>query len=141
MMMKIIMMGIMKIETSDNYNITKMIFIILVFLLWVVMLVFCFLITSCGMAYYRYKYNYVYDKNFIKPPNFVDYYHVVNLGYWKDSEYLKFGFVGGFGIYPKSKTCNAIASMNLESKLICCYLLQNQINLDLIVLIMSYLYE
>jgi glucan phosphoethanolaminetransferase (alkaline phosphatase superfamily) len=72
MMMKIIMMGIMKIETSDNYNITKMIFIILVFLLWVVMLVFCFLITSCGMAYYRYKYNYVYDKNFIKPPNFVD---------------------------------------------------------------------
>jgi hypothetical protein len=106
----------------------------------------CLIVQVC-MAYYRYRHHYTYDKFFPNSPKFLDYWKIIDHCYWnEDYRYaqpkdIRFGLIGGYGIYPKYRNKNAVASLNLERKIICSYLLKQKFDIDLIGLILSYLYD
>jgi hypothetical protein len=105
------------------------------------------LIAQICMAYYRYRHHYTYDKYFPNSPNLLDYWKVIDYCYWNDDyryaqpKDMRFGLIGGYGIYPKYRDKNAIASLNLERKIVCSYLLVQDFDVDLIAVILNYLYN
>jgi len=117
--------------------------------MWEVIILFSFLIFIVILlqvlhAYPRYNLHSKYDK-YLGKTNFLDYLNVVVEACWNEDyhykrpENSKTDFISCFGGYPKYRHGTCIASMHLNWKIICAFLIKKGVKRDILSLIHDYL--